>query len=104
MKRLTAISLPVSAAAERDSEGFKTEDITWQDSIPATMRDATRREQVDASQEGYKIDQIYETRFYEGQSILRDDADGQIYDIQQAVFAAGGFVLDCTRRERGRGY
>lgn len=104
MNRLTAIKLPVSAAAERDSEGFKTESIAWQDSMPATIRDATRREQVQASQEGYRIDHIYETRFYEGQSVLMDEADGQVYDIQQATFTAGGFVLDCTRREAGRGY
>lgn len=104
MKRMTSIKLPVSAAAERDSEGFKTESITWQDNIPATIRDATRHEQVQASQEGYRIDHIYETRFYEGQSILMDEADGQIYDIKQTTFTSGGFVLDCIRRETGRGY
>lgn len=104
MKRMTSIKLPVSAAAERDSEGFIKEDIRWQDAIPATAREATRREQVQASQAGYNISLIFETRFYEGQSILVDESDGQEYDIQQAVFTAGGFVLDCTSRERGRGY
>lgn len=104
MKRMTSIKLPVSAAAERDSEGFIKEDITWQDSIPATAREATRREQVQASQAGYNISLIFETRFYEGQSILIDEADGQEYDIQQATIAAGGVSLDCTRRQAGRGY
>lgn len=104
MKRMTSIKLPVSAAAERDSEGFVKEDIRWQDSIPATAREATRREQVQASQAGYNISLIFETRFYEGQSILIDEADGQEYDIQQATIAAGGVSLDCTRRQAGRGF
>lgn len=104
MKRMTSIKLPVSAMAERDSEGFVKENIKWQDSIPATAREATRREQVQASQAGYNISLIFETRFYEGQSILIDEADGQEYDIQQATIAAGGVSLDCTRRQSGRGF
>lgn len=104
MKRMTSIKLPVSAAAERDKEGFIKEDIKWQDAIPATAREATRREQVQASQAGYNISLIFETRFYEGQSILVDESDGQEYDIQQATIAAGGVSLDCTRRQAGRGF
>ena len=50
MKRMTSIKLPVSAAAERDKEGFIKEDIRWQEAIPATAREATRREQVQAIQ------------------------------------------------------
>lgn len=34
MKRMTSIKLPVSAAAERDTEGFIKEDIKWQEAIP----------------------------------------------------------------------
>ena len=99
MKRMTSIKLPVSAAAERDTEGFIKEDIKWQEAIPAT-----RREQVQASQAGYNISLIFETRFYEGQSVLVDESDGQEYDIQQATISSGGVSLDCTRRQSGRGF
>ena len=104
MMKYTSIRLPKSVAAERDSEGFKIENIDWQDSQQATIREATRREQVQASQEGYKIDKIFETRFYEGQSVLLDDSDGQVYDIQQMTVYSGKISLDCTRREAGRGF
>ncbi len=104
MKRMTSIKLPVSAAVEQDSEGFRSENITWQDGIPATVREATRREQTMANQTGYTISQIYETRFYENQDILMDEADGQIYDIKQVTISGAGFALDCTRRAPGRGY
>lgn len=104
MKRLTSIKLPLSAIAEYDLEGYRTDNIRWQDSIPATAREATRSEQVQASQAGYNISLIFETRFYEGQSLLIDDADGQLYDIKQATVSSGGVSLDCTRREPGSGY
>lgn len=104
MKRMTSIKLPVSAMAEYDREGFRTDSIRWQESISATAREATRREQVQASQAGYNISLIFETRFYEGQSMLIDDADGQLYDIKQATVSSGGVSLDCTRREPGSGY
>lgn len=104
MKRMTSIKLPVSAAAERDKEGFIKENIRWQEAIPATAREATRREQVQASQAGYNISLVFETRFYEGQSILVDESDGQEYDIQQATISSGGVSLDCTRRQSGRGF
>ena len=100
MKRMTSIKLPVSSDVTRDSEGFRTENVTWQDAIPATVRDATRREQAMANQAGYTISQIYETRFYEDQDILMDEADGQIY----VTIGGAGFALDCTRRQSGRGY
>lgn len=104
MRRMTSIKLPVSAAVERDSEGFRSESIAWQDAIPATVREASRREQALANQAGYTISQIYETRFYEDQDILMDEADGQIYDIRQVTISGAGFALDCTRRAPGRGY
>ena len=104
MRRMTSIKLPVSAAVERDSEGFRSESIAWQDAIPATVREATRREQAMANQAGYTISQIYETRFYEDQDVLMDEADGQIYDIRQVTISGTGFALDCTRRAPGRGY
>lgn len=104
MKRLTSIKLPLSAMAEYDREGYRTDSIRWQESIPATAREATRREQVQANQAGYNISLIFETRFYEGQSMLIDDADGHLYDVKQAVVSSGGFALDCTRREPGSGY
>ena len=104
MRRMTSIKLPVSAAVERDSEGFRSESIAWQDAIPATVREATRREQAMANQAGYTISQIYEIRFYEDQDVLMDEADGQIYDIRQVTISGAGFALDCTRRAPGRGY
>lgn len=104
MKRMTSIKLPVSSDVTRDSEGFRTEDVTWQDAIPATVREATRREQAMANQAGYTISQIYEVRFYEDQDVLMDEADGQIYDIRQVTISGTGFALDCTRRAPGRGY
>lgn len=66
MKRMTSIKLPVSAAAERDTEGFIKEDIRWQEAIPATAREATRREQVQASQAGYNISLILRRVFMRG--------------------------------------
>lgn len=104
MRRMTSIKLPVSSDVTRDSEGFRIENVTWQDAIPATVRDATRREQAMANQAGYTISQIYETRFYEDQDILMDEADGQIYDIRQVTISGAGFALDCTRRQSGRGF
>lgn len=104
MRRMTSIRLPVSALVEQDREGFRSENITWQDAIPATVREATRREQAMANQAGYTISQIYETRFYEDQDVLMDEADGQIYDIRQVTISGAGFALDCTRRAPGRGY
>lgn len=49
MKRMTSIKLPGLCCGERDTEGFIKEDIRWRRQPRAIAREATRREQVQAS-------------------------------------------------------
>ena len=107
MTKLTSIKFPVSSLIAKDNEGYNTSDeITWSvDSHPAKIRDATNTESVRANQMGYNIEKIFEVRYYDGGSILMDDADGVIYDIKRAYSPEHSWhiLLECQQRQHGRG-
>lgn len=107
MDIMTSIKFATNRVNRRDAEGFPADVVyTWGESIPATVRDATSREAARAYQTGYEIDRIYVVKYYCGQNVIKDDADGAIYDIRRCQRLRGlkEFLLECKRREDGSGY
>lgn len=105
MQRMTSVRFPSCVSVVKTDEGFRQEDISWGDSWPAEVRDATNREAATAHQTGYDIERVFVVRCYGGQNLLKDDADGAIYDIKRSYSnSARNVLLECSRREPGRGY
>lgn len=106
--RMTAISLPLNAEVIKDREGFEEVSLVeWLECIPANVRDATNKEQTTAYQNGYNVEKVFSILAveYNGQTFLRDDTDGYIYDVMRAHRVTGSHILllECERRQRGNG-
>lgn len=102
-----SIKLPTGGTENRNSNGFPTETVyTFLKGIPASFTDATRNDEILASQNGYTADQIVEIMAcnYSGQSFLIDEATGQEYDIKRTYRKDKKMTiqLTCQRRERGK--
>jgi hypothetical protein len=90
-----------------DDDGFPVDtQYEWLGGIPANFTDLTRDDEALANQLGYSANQNIEIIAcnYSGQSFLRDEATGEVYDIQRTFRKnkAGTVVLTCKKRERGR--
>ena len=103
--RLTSIRLPLKKSVERDSEGYKKENIFWSESIPAGVRDCTDKEAVTAYQFGYDAEVIFEidVSVYKKQKYFKDDADGVIYDIKRTVRRGSSYKIQLYVQARADG-
>ena len=101
-----SIALPREKETGQDKEGFDDhETITWEGGIPANFTDATRNDEILASQKGYSADQNIETMAcnYRGERMLKDESDGSLYDVKRTYKKdkMATIVLTCQRREHG---
>lgn len=101
-----SIALPREKETGQDKEGFDDhETITWEGGIPANFTDATRNDEILASQKGYSADQNIETMAcnYRGERMLKDESDGSLYDVKRTYKKdkMDTIVLTCQRRECG---
>ena len=90
----------------RDTDGFRTETVTWGVPVRASMSDITRQDQTLAMQGGYNLDvnvTVHKANF-DGAHFLQDVATGDIYDIQRTYKPEKSMtiVLSCSKRERGK--
>lgn len=90
----------------RDEDGFVHSDTDWGSPVRANGLDLTRSESTLAMQGGYDADRVYEVHKvnYGGEDFLKDQADGQIYDIERSFSADRSVMisLTCSKRERGK--
>lgn len=98
------ISLQGKTELVRDSEGYVTENITWISGIPASRRDVTRTDEIIAAQDGYTADAVYRIAAicYSGQKCLKDEADGEPYDIQRTFRGDKKMYIDLTCQRRSK--
>lgn len=105
--RITSIALPIGEETAKDSEGFETQDVLFLTGIRAQVEGITRREQETASQLGYKadIEFVIDACNYNGQSFLKDESNGIIYDIQRTYTknSSSKIYLTCSARDAGNG-
>ena len=103
--RLTSIRLPIKKSVERDSEGYKKENIFWTESVPAGVRDCTDKEAAVAYQFGYDAEVIYEIdiALYKKQKFFQDDADGVIYDVKRTVRRGNSYKIQLYVQARADG-
>lgn len=103
--RLTSIRLPIKKSVERDSEGYKKENIFWTESVPAGVRDCTDKEAVTAYQFGYDAEVIYEidVALYKKQKFFKDDSDGVIYDVKRTVRRGNSYKIQLYVQVRADG-
>lgn len=104
---MTSIKLPVSKRTTRDADGNRHDEYVWSESIPATVRDCTDKESIEAMQLGYNSEQIYEVDIaaYNIAHYMIDESNGCIYDISRAVRNSGSRIVSiyAQRRKSGDG-
>lgn len=90
----------------RDEDGFVHSTTEWGSPVRASALDITRAESTLAMQCGYDADRTYEVHKvnYANEHFLRDQQDGQIYDIERTYNSdrANMISLTCSKRERGK--
>lgn len=100
-----AISFSAPTVVKTPS-GIKQTVEAWGDPIRASFKDTTREDEMIANQLGYTADvnvEIHKAN-YAGQSYLRDETTGDIYDIRRTFQGerAMTIILTCSLRERGK--
>ncbi len=100
-----AISFSAPAVIKTPS-GIKQTVEAWGDPIRASFKDTTRDDEMVANQLGYTADvnvEIHKAN-YAGQSYLRDESTGDIYDIRRTFKGerSMSIILTCSLRERGK--
>ncbi len=103
--RVGSISLPRKRECNQDVEGFCSEEISYEEHIPADFQDVTRNDEILASQKGYSVDQNVEIMAcnYNGESHLIDESTGEILDIKRTFRKNKSMkiTLSCERRANG---
>lgn len=103
-----SIKLPTGkSTGGTNSNGFPVDAVyTFLEGIPANFTDATRNDEILASQHGYTADQIIEIMScnYSGQAFLVDETTGWEYDIKRThrIDKKMTVILTCQRRKRGK--
>lgn len=101
----TGVKFITNPGITHDAEGFDTFSEEWTETIPATVRDTTNKENVTAMQCGFNIDKIFVVMAatYNGTGILQDESTGYIYDIERVYNAQDTktVILECSRRKEG---
>lgn len=89
----------------QNSNGFAENQAVYSESIPASITNATRNDEILASQKGYTADQNIEIMAcnYHGERQLMDEADGRIYDIRRTYknHKSMKMILTCEMRDCG---
>lgn len=92
-------------SAGQDKDGFRKSEEFQTGSIPASFTDATRNDEILASQKGYTADQNIEVMAcnYSGEERLLDEADGTVYEVKRTYRKDKSIavILTCERREHG---
>ena len=87
-------------------EGIKQTVENWGKPIRANFQDVTRDDEALANQIGYTAEQNIEIHKanYAGQSYLRDEGTGEVYDVKRTFNGNGKMtiILTCSLRERGK--
>ena len=100
-----SISLPVREEREENPNGFETVDTTYMEHIQADFQDVTRDDEILGNQKGYQADVNVEIMAcnYSGQSFLKDEGTGEIYDIKRSFRKNKSMkvTLTCVRRQHG---
>lgn len=102
-----SISLPIKGKTSVNKNGIQEEPVyELLREIPANFTDATRNDEILASQHGYTAEQNVEIMAcnYNGQSFLIDEDTGEIYEIRRTHGKDKSMtvILTCERRERGK--
>lgn len=101
-----SISLPVKRREVKDSEGFRKEQWEFLRGIRADFKDATRNDEILASQCGYTASVVAEIAAcaYNGASFFVNEATGEIYDIKRTYCPERSRKVQLTgeRREHGK--
>lgn len=98
-----SVKLPTGKTEQRNKNGFPEGTIyTFLENVPASFNDATRNDEILASQKGYTVDQNIEIMAcnYHGQTFLVDESNGDIYDIKRTYRKDKSMkiVLTCQKR------
>lgn len=100
-----SISLPRKQGSNQDEAGFIEDEIFYEEHIPANFQDATRNDEILASQKGYSIDQNVEIMAcnYNGEPYLIDESTEEIFDIRRTFRKDKSMkiILSCERRMNG---
>ena len=101
----TTISLPVSNSPTQDADGFRIDDKEYLTGIPANKLDATRDDDMLASQSGYNADIVMEVdkAAYSGQSEFIDESDGVLYSVKRSFLKNKRNVIQLIGEKRQRG-
>lgn len=87
----------------QNANGFAETVPVYSESIPASIADVTRNDEVLASQKGYTADRNIEIMAcnYHGERQLMDEADGRIYDIRRTYknHKSMKLILTCEMRD-----
>lgn len=101
-----SVSLPAKRREIKDSEGFCEEQWEFLRGIRADFKDATRNDEILASQCGYTASVVVEIAAcaYNGASFFVNEATGEIYDIKRAYCPERSRKVQLTgeRREHGK--
>ena len=100
-----SISLPTRKVTEQNENGFRKEHWEFIRGIPASLKDATRQDEIVGNQSGYQASVIAEIMAcnYNGGSFFVDEATGDIYDIRRTFRSDKSMMTQLTgeRREHG---
>lgn len=100
-----SISLPTRKVTEQNENGFRKERWEFICGIPASLKDATRQDEIVGNQSGYQASVIAELMAcnYNGGSFFVDETTGDVYDIRRVFRPDKSMMVQLTgeRRERG---
>lgn len=100
-----SISLPTRKVTEQNENGFQEEHWELIRGIPASLKDATRQDEIVGNQSGYQASVIAEIMAcnYNGGSFFVDEVTGDVYDIRRTFRPDKSMMIQLTgeRRERG---
>ena len=100
-----SIALLVGGKSEQDEDGFPVTTEEWLGGIPANFTDATRQDEIVASQSGYQADQNIEIVAcnYHREMELMDESTGERYAVKRTYQKDKSryLTLTCERREQG---
>lgn len=101
-----SISLPTRKVTEQNENGFQEEHWELIRGIPASLKDATRQDEIVGNQSGYQASVIAEIMAcnYNGGSFFVDEVTGDVYDIRRTFRPDKSMMIQLTgeRRERGK--
>ena len=102
----SSISLPVRKVTKQNKNGFQEDYWEFIRGIPASLKDATRQDEIIGNQSGYQASVIAEIMAcnYNGGSFFVDEITGDVYDIRRTFHLDKSMLIQLTgeRREHGK--